>query len=167
MFVMKKCQIIFQNWIYMYTPGLSLKKGNRYIKSVSCLTSQHISGLEAIISSRGWSPKFANGLNMIIGCSSKIIWVIRLLFAKMILLWGDHFGKRTVWSLIYFLNYSLISYLAQSQILVISLWISSWVRATYLDFYLWACICTNYISFYLLHKKVFHLFQFLDISYVR
>ena len=37
--------------------------------------------------------------------------------------WGDHFGKRTVWSLIYFLNYSLLSYLAQSQILVISLYV--------------------------------------------
>ena len=41
----------------------------------------------------------------------------------MIVTWGNHFGKRTVWSLIYFLNYSLLSYLAQSQILVISLYI--------------------------------------------
>ena len=35
--------------------------------------------------------------------------------------WAKYFCKRTVWSLIYFLNYSLSSYLAQSQILVISL----------------------------------------------
>ena len=37
--------------------------------------------------------------------------------------WGDHFGKMTVWSLVYFLNYCLLSYLAQSQILVISLYV--------------------------------------------
>ena len=63
---------------------------------------------------------------MIIGCSSKSIWVTRLLFAKMILPWEDHCGKRTVRSLIYFLNYSLLSFLAQSQILVISLYIKHW-----------------------------------------
>ena len=44
----------------------------------------------------------------------------------MILEWGDHFVKRTIWSLIYFLNCSgaayYVSYLAQSQILVISLY---------------------------------------------
>ena len=33
----------------------------------------------------------------------------------------NHFGKITAWSLIYFLNYSLLSYLAKLQILVISL----------------------------------------------
>ena len=34
------------------------------------------------------------------------------------------FGKITAWSLIYFLNYSLLSYLSQSQILVVSLYFS-------------------------------------------
>ena len=29
-----------------------------------------------------WLPKFATGLNMIIGCSSKSIWVTRLLFCQ-------------------------------------------------------------------------------------
>jgi hypothetical protein len=36
----------------------------------------------------------------------------------MVLPWGNHFEKRTVSSLTYFLNYSLLSYSAQSQILV-------------------------------------------------
>ena len=31
---------------------------------------------------RDWSPKFATGLNMIIGCSSKSIWVIKLSFCQ-------------------------------------------------------------------------------------
>ena len=38
--------------------------------------------------------------------------------------WENYFGKITKWSFIYFLNYSLISYLAQSQILVISFYIA-------------------------------------------
>ena len=54
---------------------------------------------------------------MIIGCSSKSVRVIKLSFCK-----NDHFGKMIAWSLIYFLNYSQLSYLAQSQILVISLY---------------------------------------------
>ena len=47
----------------------------------------------------------------------------RIYFLKMILLLGDHFGKRTAWSLIYFLNYVILWYLAQSQILGITLYI--------------------------------------------
>ena len=35
---------------------------------------------------------------------------------------GDHFGKRTAWLLIYFLNYAYYDYLAQSQILGITLY---------------------------------------------
>ena len=31
---------------------------------------------------RGWCPKFATGLNIIIGCSSKSVWVPRLLFCQ-------------------------------------------------------------------------------------
>ena len=34
------------------------------------------------MSPRGWCPKFATGLNIIIGCSSKSIWVTRLLFCQ-------------------------------------------------------------------------------------
>ena len=37
--------------------------------------------------------------------------------------WVNHFGKRTDWSLIYFLIYAYLNILAQSQILVISLYI--------------------------------------------
>jgi hypothetical protein len=35
---------------------------------------------------------------------------------------GNYFGKRTEWSLIYFLIYACLNILAQSQILVISLY---------------------------------------------
>jgi hypothetical protein len=42
-------------------------------------------------------------------------------FAKMIQSWGDHFGKRTEWSLIHFFIYAYLNNLAQSQILGISL----------------------------------------------
>ena len=42
----------------------------------------------------------------------------------MIPSWENHFGKTTVWSLMYFLNYSLLWYLAQSQILGITLYIA-------------------------------------------
>ena len=56
-------------------------------------------------------------------------------FAKMIPSWENHFGKITVLSLTYFLIYSLFSYLAQSQILVISL-VQNWIvdRSTARDF---------------------------------
>ena len=37
---------------------------------------------ESLVKSRDWSPKFATGLNMIIGSSSKSIWVTRLLFCQ-------------------------------------------------------------------------------------
>ena len=41
----------------------------------------------------------------------------------MIHSWGDHIGKRTAWSFIYFLIYAYLNILAQSQILVISLYL--------------------------------------------
>ena len=44
-------------------------------------------------------------------------------FVKMIHSSGDHFGKRTEWSLIYFLIYAYLNILALSQILVISLYL--------------------------------------------
>ena len=42
----------------------------------------------------------------------------------MIHSWGNHFGKRTKWSLLYFLIYVYLNILAQSQILVISLYMN-------------------------------------------
>ena len=70
---------------------------------------------------RGWCPKFATELNIIVGCSSKSIWVTRLLFCQ-----NDSPIKEPVWSLIYFLNYSLFWYLDQSQILGITLYCKLW-----------------------------------------
>ena len=64
-------------------------------------------------------------------------------FAKMIHSWGNHFGKGTAWSLIYFLNYAYLNILAQSQILVISLYFFlSWIlffKTTFrlFDFIIW------------------------------
>jgi len=43
--------------------------------------------------SRDWSPKFATGLNMIIGCSSKRIWVIKLSFCQNDPLMGESFWQ--------------------------------------------------------------------------
>ena len=51
--------------------------------------------------------------------------------AKTIHSWGNHFGKRTEWSLIYFLIYAYLNILAQSQILVISLYFSGFVSSFY------------------------------------
>ena len=45
----------------------------------------------------------------------------------MIHLKGDHFGKRTEWSLIYFLIYAYLNILAQLQILFISLYVLYWL----------------------------------------
>ena len=45
--------------------------------------------------------------------------------AKLIPPWVNHFGQRTVWSLIYFLIYAYFNILAQSQIFVISLYNSN------------------------------------------
>ena len=75
----------------------------------------------------------------------------------MILPWGDHFGKRTVWSLIYFLNYNLLSYLAQSQILVISLYIRAIIR-TYIPF-IWRLLLTAVKTF---SVSVFWRVKYLD-----
>ena len=70
---------------------------------------------------RGWSPKLtATGLNLIIGCSSKSIWVIKLSFCQNYALMGESFWQNI--SLVtHIMNYSVLSYLVQSQILVISL----------------------------------------------
>ena len=43
--------------------------------------------------SRDWSPKFATGLNMIIDCSSKSIWVILLSFCQNDPLVGESFRQ--------------------------------------------------------------------------
>ena len=44
-------------------------------------------------SARDWSPKFATGLNMIIGCGSKSIWVIKLSFFQNDPLMGESFWQ--------------------------------------------------------------------------
>ena len=55
---------------------------------------------------RDWWPKFATGLNIIIGCSSKSMYMSDQAV--------DH-------SYVHFLNYSLLWYLAQSQILKVDM----------------------------------------------
>ena len=49
-------------------------------------------------------------------------------FAKMIHSWENQFGKRTEWSVIYFLIYVYLNILAQSQILVISLYNATFTK---------------------------------------
>ena len=51
---------------------------------------------------RKWCIKFATGLNTKIDIIQKVNKWLRCSFAKMILPWGDHFGKKTVWTLILF-----------------------------------------------------------------
>ena len=46
------------------------------------------------------------GLNIKIGIIQKLYEWPSWYFPKMILLMGNHFGKRTAWSLIYFLSYA-------------------------------------------------------------
>ena len=55
---------------------------------------------------RGCFPKFVNGLNIKIGIFQKVYEWPSCPFVKMIPWWENHFGKRTAWSLIYFLNYA-------------------------------------------------------------
>jgi hypothetical protein len=55
---------------------------------------------------RDWSPKFATGLNIIIGIDQKIYLWQGCSLAKMMYSKGNHFGKRRAWSLLYFLNYA-------------------------------------------------------------
>ena len=50
---------------------------------------------------RDWLPKFATGLNMKIGCSSKSIWVIKLSFSQNDPLIGESFWQ----------NNSLVTYI--------------------------------------------------------
>ena len=42
---------------------------------------------------RGWCPKFATGLNIIIGCSSKSIWVIKLSLSQNNSLMAESFWQ--------------------------------------------------------------------------
>ena len=46
-----------------------------------------------IVYPRDWLPKFATGLNMKIGCSSKSIWVIKLSFSQNDPLMGESFWQ--------------------------------------------------------------------------
>ena len=68
----------------------------------------------------------------------------------MVLSWGDHFDKRTVSSLTYFLNYSLLSYSAQSQILIISLYVTWIANLTKLFLSVW---CTSKMDNPETHRK--------------
>ena len=52
---------------------------------------QHLASLQL----RGWCPKFATGLNIIISIVQTALEWPGCYFAKMILPWGDHFGKKT------------------------------------------------------------------------
>ena len=72
---------------------------------------------------RGWCIKFATVLNTKIDIVQKVYKWSSCPFAKMILERGYHFGKRTVWSLLFFLNYAYLWYLAQSQIWYTTLYV--------------------------------------------
>ena len=52
------------------------------LSKTSILTYAHTFCYIVAYLPRDWLPKFATGLNMIIGCSSKSIWLTRLLFCQ-------------------------------------------------------------------------------------
>ena len=83
-----------------------------------------------VVCERPLIPKFATGLKCLNRYRSKSIWVIILSLCQNDSLMGYHFGKRTEWSLIYFLIYANLNILAQSQILVISLYMPLVFRLT-------------------------------------
>ena len=58
------------------------------------------------IPTKGWCDEFDSRLNIIIGIVQKVYEWPSCHFTKLIPLWVHHFGKRTAWSLIYFLNYA-------------------------------------------------------------
>ena len=66
--------------------------------------TQHDPGL-----CRGWCIKFATGLNIEISIIQKVYEWLSCHFPKMITLSGDHFGKISGWSQIYFLIYAFFS----------------------------------------------------------
>ena len=55
-----------------------------------------------------WCDEFETGLNIIIAIVQKIYEWPSCPLAKMISLGVHHFGQRTVWSLLYFLNYGIM-----------------------------------------------------------
>ena len=57
---------------------------------------------------RGWTKKMYTGPNFKIGIVQKVYEWSSCPFAKMIILWENHFGKTTAWSLIHFLNYAYL-----------------------------------------------------------
>ena len=79
-----------------------------------------------IVSSRDWSPKFATGVYMIISCNSKSIWVIKLYFCWNNSLMGESFWQNNSPVTHKIFELQPLSYLSQSQILVISLYLLSW-----------------------------------------
>ena len=54
---------------------------------------------------KGWCDEFETAVNIIIAIVQKVYKLSSCPLAKMISLGVHHFGKRTVWSLLYFLNY--------------------------------------------------------------
>ena len=55
---------------------------------------------------RGRCPKFATRLDIKIGIAQKVYELWNCSFAKILPWWDNHFGKRTVSKLIYFLSYA-------------------------------------------------------------
>ena len=54
---------------------------------------------------KGWFDEFETGLNIIIAIVQKVSEWQSCPLAKIIYPWVNQIGKRTVWLLLYFLNY--------------------------------------------------------------
>ena len=74
---------------------------------LSCCSTWHLSYKPTYKNySRGCFIIIWSGLNFKISIVQKMYEWPSWYFAKVILQLGDHFGKKTAWSLIYFLNYA-------------------------------------------------------------
>ena len=81
-------------------------KTSREIQKGHVLFSQPCALKSVNLQYKGWRDEFDGRLNIIIGIVQKVYEWPSCLFTKLIPLWLHNYGKRTAWSLIYFLNYA-------------------------------------------------------------
>ena len=112
-----------KNWPKL--PTDSSKKCQRRrvgVKNRENLPTSEMDGpLWQLWSFQGRDTKLETGLNKIIGCSSKSIWVMKLFFFQNDPIMGESFWQNNSLVTHILLKFSPLSYLAQSQILMISL----------------------------------------------
>ena len=107
-------------------------------------------------------------MNIKIGIVQKVYEGPGWYFAIMILQSGDHFGKRTAWSLIYYLNYayfdiypSLLIYETPSNLYIIH-----WNALCLINFLLTKSMSVVKVFFFLFLHFLFFFYNVVVITYV-